>query len=481
MEVQTGTTNIAATGIPGALLLVFTFLIWLIFALILSSNPRNRLNIWCFAGGMLFSVGALKEFLFYTAGPLLIRRGLCTPTFSEAVYSVLSAVFYYLSMPTVVIFCLYFHRLDRARPYLFRRLQGIVYLPALVLAVIFPCTQVASLQQDHAFCITIGLYNWCYGLIGTAILVHTLWEDRLSASFRQRRLAAVSLLIPLWFWLILAFPYHALGIPNLSKLWQVNLVVVLFVLCFLLYHTFREGIWGMRFRWEVYDWSDGKQVLQKNAQYVGHALKNDLTKIEWCTDFLAEQGASAREIDILRRSTSHLKQFINRTQLYAADITLIVQACDVRALFTALTEEYNRTLDGKATVRIAGCDDAPLQCDPTHIEEVLHNLIDNAVDAVGKGGEITLTYRSIPHKRCAVIQAADNGCGMDAQTVKHIFQPYYTSKTGKRHMGLGLYYCWNVMNAHAGSIRVHSSPETGSVFSLLFPIPRIPKAKERPS
>ncbi len=69
----------------------------------------------------------------------------------------------------------------------------------------------------------------------------------MSAHYHQRRLAAASLLVPLWFWLVSAFPYHALGIPNLSKLWQVNLIVVLFVLLYFLYHAFRDGIWGFAF------------------------------------------------------------------------------------------------------------------------------------------------------------------------------------------------------------------------------------------
>lgn len=459
-----------ADGVPGELLLVFTLLIWAVFTLVLVSNPGNPLNRWCFGGGMMFSVGTLKEFLYYTLGPELIRLGVWSAAFSRTLYSLLSAAFYYLSMPAVVIFCLYFHRTDQTHPRLFRRLRLLVYLPATVLAVFFPWLQTLALQQDRAFCLAVGLYNWSYGLIGTGILLHILVAERLSAGFRQCRLAAASLLVPLWFWLVSAFPYHALGIPNLSKLWQLNLVVVLFVLVYFLYHAFREGIWGIRLRRETYDWSGGRQVLQKNAHYVGHALKNDLAKIEWCTDFLAAQGAAPREVDILRRSAAHLKQFITRTQLYAQEITLCPEPCGVGELLGALAEEYNGLPGTRAAVVLGPCDDIPLLCDGAHLEEALRNLISNALEAAGKEGRVTISYRMDPRGRRAVVAVADNGCGMDDETARHIFEPYYTTKDGGRNLGLGLYYCWNVMSAHGGSVRVDSTPGSGSTFSLLFPV-----------
>ncbi|MFR6027061.1 MAG: hypothetical protein ACLUMK_11160 [Christensenellales bacterium] len=133
-----------------------------------------------------------------------------------------------------------------------------------------------------------------------------LRSDRRSSLYRQRRLVAVSILLPLWVWLVAAFPYHALGISNLSKIWQIELPVVLFILVFFLYHAFREGIWGMRLRRETYDWSGSRgEVLQRNTQYVAHALKNDLNKIDWCTALLDEQmPGSAKSISSAIRSNT---------------------------------------------------------------------------------------------------------------------------------------------------------------------------------
>ena len=470
--------DLAVHGIPGEFLLLFTVLIWVVFALILFSDPRNRLNLWCFISGMTFSIGALKEFLFYTLGPELIRRGVWSEFVSQVLYSVLSAAFYYLSMPAVLFFCLYFHQIDRRTPVLFHWLRLLLYLPALVFALRFPWTRTLFYQHEPVFCLSVALYNWCCGIAATAIVVHALREERLSNRYRQRCLAAGSVLVPLWSWLISAFPYHALGIPNLSKIWQLNLAVVLCVLFYFLYHAFRDGIWGLRFRREPYDWTGSRQVLQKNAHYVGHALKNDLSKIEWCAGLLEQKGAPTREVAILRQSAAHLKEFIDRTQLYANVISLTLEPCDVEKLLAGLRAEFIAGAAGDGIeVEIGPCDPRPLYCDRLHLAETLRNLMANAADAM-EAGSIRLSYENVPAKGWAKITVIDSGCGMDREAIRHLFEPYYTTKPGERNMGLGLYYCWNVMNAHGGSIQVESRLGEGSVFILHFPQRRRPRRKE---
>ena len=274
-------------SLPGTHLLVFTLVIWAAFSLVLLADARNHLNQWCFTGGMMFSVGALKEYLYYGLAPSLIASGIWTQAGASLMYSILSAVFYLLAIPCVMMFAFYFAQLNQTR--FFPLLRVVVWLPAVCLSVRFPPDRVASLQRDPVFCLSIAGYNVLFGLIATLILLRALWVERHGRHNRQRRLVAVSVLLPLWVWLVAAFPYHALGIPHLDKIWQIELPVVLFTLCFLLYHAFREGIWGMRLRRETYDWSGSDEVLQRNTQYVAHALKNDLNKIDWCAALLDER------------------------------------------------------------------------------------------------------------------------------------------------------------------------------------------------
>ena len=232
----------AQKGLPGELLLAFAILILGIFSMILLANPHNKLNIWCFISGVTFSIGAWKEYLYYTLSPSLVMKGIWTAPFAETMYSVLSAAFYYLSLPPVLIFAFYFHHWDRRFGKWFLRGCLLSYLPAVIFAIVFPCTQTLHFQHLPVFCLLVAGYNWGLGILSTAIILHALWEEQMGTHFHQRRLAAVTILIPLWVWLVSAFPYHALGIPNLSKLWQFNLFVVVFILFYCFYHAFREGI-----------------------------------------------------------------------------------------------------------------------------------------------------------------------------------------------------------------------------------------------
>ena len=89
-----------------------------------------------------------------------------------------------------------------------------------------------------------------------------------------------------------------------------------------------------------------------------------------------------------------------------------------------------------------------------------------------EGGEIALAYRCQPARGKAVISVADQGHGIVPEQLQLLFEPYFTTKKDHQNMGLGLYYCWNVMAAHNGSIRVESKPGCGSTFSLCFPVRR---------
>ena len=418
-------------SLPGTHLLVFTLVIWAAFSLVLLADARNQLNQWCFTGGMMFSVGALKEYLYYGLGPSLIASGIWTQAGASLMYSVLSAAFYLLAIPCVMMFAFYFAQLNQTR--FFPLLRVVVWLPAVCLSVRFPPDRVASLQRDPVFCLSIAGYNVLFGLIATLILLRALWMERHGGHNRQRRLVAVSVLLPLWVWLVAAFPYHALGIPHLDKIWQIELPVVLFTLCFLLYHAFREGIWGMRLRRETYDWSGSGEVLQRNTQYVAHALKNDLNKIDWCAALLDERLPENRELQIIRGSVDHLRALLQRTRMHTGRVVLSPGDCDVRALFEQIIRETPHT--DALRIEIDRCDDAPLYCDPSHVREALTNLVGNAVEAMRGSGRITLSYVRTAHK--ASVSVCDDGPGMTLAAQKRIFEPYYTTKTSGENFGLG--------------------------------------------
>lgn len=456
--------RVSQQGIHGLYLLVFTFLIWLIFFLILAANPHKKQNQWCFITGLSLSLGTLKEFLYYELGALLPDP--VVHAIPDWLYSVLSGCFYFLSMPCGLVFAFYFSMANASSLPKFRIRQILCFIPALLALLAFPCTQTLHYQNITAYCLTVATYNWLYGAAITFVILKTIRQERLSPHYRQRMLAITSILIPVWCWLILGFPYHAIGLEGVSKAWQLNLIVVAAILIFILYHIFHEGIWGLQIRREHYDWDSAEKKLPQNAHYVGHSLKNDLAKIAWCTDLLSKENTSSKELDIIKQSVNHLERFTAHTQLYSEKIIIMPRYCNVSEIFDELRAAI--LLPENMLLQVYACDSTPLLCDPVHLSEMLRNLIYNAAEAIQTNGAIQLSYHC--KKRQAVISVTDNGCGIEDKDLKRLSEPFYTTKNTNHNMGLGLYYCWNVMYAHSGKLRVKSVLGEGSTFSLYFPI-----------
>ena len=86
------------------------------------------------------------------------------------------------------------------------------------------------------------------------------------------------------------------------------------MLIFCVVNLFRDGILGTRLKRETYDWTTDDIMIQKNAQYVGHALKNELWKIQWCITILRDKFPNdpPEELAILDRSLIHLTSLFKK-------------------------------------------------------------------------------------------------------------------------------------------------------------------------
>jgi two-component system NtrC family sensor kinase len=103
------------------------------------------------------------------------------------------------------------------------------------------------------------------------------------------------------------------------------------------------------------------------------------------------------------------------------------------------------------------------------MQQVFLNLINNALDVIGEGGELRLsTGRS---RSGVVIKVADTGPGIAEKDLPKIFEPFFSTKVGDaRHTGLGLTICQEIVRSLEGRIEVHSASGRGTVFSVWFPL-----------
>lgn len=463
-------------GFQAEILLLFTVLIWTMYLLVYISSPQNKVNQWCCICGFLLSIGVLKEYI--------VAAGICagrqihifekTYEMEEFLNSILTAVLYYISMPCVMIFSMYFCHADKRCPRVFRLLCVLVFFPVFVFGAVYPWSQTRRIPQTNPLAFHyVALYNLIYGAVATILIITSLIKEKKSCQFRQRRRVSLIGLLPLWYWLITLFLFHLLKLEKLYKFWQGNVFVVLFLFVYYVRCLFREGIWGMRLNREYFDWSEENSGLPENISSIVHMLKGETAKISWCSGSIRQLDIpeACPELDIIDRSVSHMEEFVRRSHMYSQEIDLIREPVEVCRLFQEIRDECREKWEGQ--IEIKADDHAPpLSCDYHYMKEVLYNLAENAIDAMGDKGTLRFSYR-ITRKNIALIQVEDTGKGIPRKEIPHIFQPYYTGRRDALHFGLGLPYCQKVIGKHGGYIQVKSPADStgrGAVFTICLPV-----------
>jgi PAS domain S-box-containing protein len=105
---------------------------------------------------------------------------------------------------------------------------------------------------------------------------------------------------------------------------------------------------------------------------------------------------------------------------------------------------------------------------PAELNEVITNLVLNAIDAMPKGGTLRIRTRLGDHRH-AVITVADTGMGMSEEVRKKVFDPFFTTK-GEEGTGLGLSVSHSIVERHGGDLKVDSQPGEGTTFTITLPI-----------
>jgi signal transduction histidine kinase len=112
------------------------------------------------------------------------------------------------------------------------------------------------------------------------------------------------------------------------------------------------------------------------------------------------------------------------------------------------------------------------------VQQVLLNLVINARQAMDGGGTLTVTVRSNVEAGMGEVTIRDSGCGIPAEKLANIFEPFYSTKSadeqGQGGSGLGLALCRDVVESHQGRIRVESTVGSGTAFTLKFPLVAAP-------
>jgi signal transduction histidine kinase len=160
---------------------------------------------------------------------------------------------------------------------------------------------------------------------------------------------------------------------------------------------------------------------------------------------------------------------------------------DVRRVIRDVVDLFSPTAEKrKISVHLRLEESLPLlQADSDQLQQVFMNLFSNAIDAMKAGGVLSVSARLVPASEagdlgegggCVRVAVSDTGGGMDEETARHAFEPFYTTRDVETDvgasigMGLGLSICRQIIKNHYGEIAVRSEQGKGTEFTLLIPV-----------
>jgi len=230
------------------------------------------------------------------------------------------------------------------------------------------------------------------------------------------------------------------------------------------------------------DLSQTRKVEEMKKDFIvnaSHELRTPLSAILGAVETLEDEkgGLNRMAMDILKRHADRLNllvaDLLNLSELEDKGTKLNIQDVDIKHVAEVVLQIYRPKIMAKGlTSRLsAGADIPPIKADPFQIEQLLLNLVDNAVRYTDRG-EISIGV--IMEAQTLVIEVRDTGIGISEEHLPRIFERFYVAdKSRSRQLGgtgLGLSIAKHIVQLHGGKIQVESTLGRGSTFRVWLPL-----------
>ncbi|EDL64825.1 ATP-binding protein [Bacillus sp. SG-1] len=218
---------------------------------------------------------------------------------------------------------------------------------------------------------------------------------------------------------------------------------------------------------------------------VSHELRTPIAMLqgysEAIIDDIAESEEEKKEIakiiyDESLRMGRLVNDLLDLARMEAGHITLKKEKSDISTFLERVTNKFQgiakeKNIGLNFIGHKTGLNSQQIYIDPDRIEQVLTNLIDNALRHTPETGSVSVNYK--PTKSGILVEVSDSGSGIPEEDLPFVFERFYKADKartrGKSGTGLGLAIAKNIIDSHNGQISVHSKVDQGTTFSFFLP------------
>lgn len=243
-------------------------------------------------------------------------------------------------------------------------------------------------------------------------------------------------------------------------------------------------------RMQLEEHSKQAQKLESVGRLAGgvaHDLNNLLTPILGYTDLILRdkhtQGSIKTKIQNISKACTGARDLVSQLLAFSRKQVLDYKLLDINQILDDFQDLLRRTIREDIEIKISKTPDIELvMADAGQLEQVIMNLTVNAADAMPDGGTFSIvtstedideeyasTRQGVKSGKYAMISFTDNGQGMDKETQRNIFEPFFSTK-GKLGTGLGLSTVYGIIKQHNGNIWVYSEQGIGTVVKVYLPV-----------
>ncbi|MGR3762772.1 PAS domain S-box protein [Rossellomorea sp. NS-SX7] len=212
--------------------------------------------------------------------------------------------------------------------------------------------------------------------------------------------------------------------------------------------------------------SEQLAMIGQLAAGVAHEIRNPLTTIKGFLQLMKESAEDDFHLKVIQGELDRIEIITNEFLALAKPRAVQFSLTSLTGLLTSSVEFIKMECLKQGVDVSFSVEEAEIHCDSHQIKQVVLNVMKNALEALPNGGLLSVQLER--ETDYAKISIQDNGAGIPPERMKHLGEPFYSTK--EKGTGLGLMICQKIIKEHNGSISIQSNVDEGTTVNILLPI-----------